>query len=126
MVNTLPQDTEQFLKLLFQDGDYITICFKDPGKQKLQGFKTTPFSDALNYAKWVIAKGKQAFFGVLPRSPETPAMGTPGAREHILPGRVVWVDLDPGKAGKPKEDLLDDLRNSRHLPSIIVDSGNGY
>ena len=36
-MSQLLQDTEQFLELLFQDGDYITACFKDPGKQKLQG-----------------------------------------------------------------------------------------
>ena len=73
------QQAEQFLSLLFQENDYVTIACKNPGESELYGARTEIRSEALRYASSLIKDGKQVFLGVLPQTMLFPN-GKKGAR----------------------------------------------
>jgi predicted nucleic-acid-binding Zn-ribbon protein len=62
------QQAEQFLSLLFQEDDYVTIACKNPGESELYGARTETRSEALRYASSLMTEGKHVFLGVLPRT----------------------------------------------------------
>src|SRR5262249_29246108 len=113
------KQAKRLLSLLFQPDDYVTIAYKDPGQTKLYGARTEARDKALEYASELITGGKQVYFGVLPRLAGLEPFKS-GKKDDIQSGKAVWVDID-GKHG-----ALERLKEFSPLPSIIVDSGNGY
>jgi hypothetical protein len=69
-----------------------------------------------------LGRAEHVWVGVLPRRPhpETGELG--GTREHVGPGRVLWVDCDSDEDSFP----LERLRKFRPPPHMVVASGGGY
>ncbi|MBK7875540.1 MAG: hypothetical protein IPJ77_07285 [Planctomycetes bacterium] len=118
--------------------DFLSVLFRDlPGVIELRMFSDVDKDAPPVHRDWFptpeefvkelprllalsLKKSAGIFYGVLPRS----SKGV-GKAEHVLPGRVLWADLDT----KDYPGGIDDLRarvNAFPLkPSIIVWSGHG-
>jgi hypothetical protein len=122
------QEAKDFLSLLFQKDDYVTIGCQDPGQIGVdgRGFCTGKLCEALSYASRLLTEDKQVFFGALPRT-EKLLNGRKGTKGQTAHGHVAWVDIDfQDNTDKSKEAILEIVKAFSPSPSLIVYSGNGF
>ena len=70
---------------------------------------------------WAQSQGYAAFYGVLPRRER----GS-GKKSDILPGRVIWADLDFKDYDDGWDEARELLSRLRLEPSALVETGHGF
>jgi len=132
MVTTLPQDTQQFLELLFDANQYVTIALKGPGDNKTAEWRgpITDFQSEIlskHVPRILQDETNQVLIGPLPRSYRVKGTTSPGTQDDIREGLVAWVDLDfKDQLNKTEEQILHTLQSLTFPPSLLIHSGNGF